>query len=117
AVAASPTIDREKLTVSEPAAAAPEPSIQNAQTATPAIQPGESAAETVKEPRSETRLEIKEAKTDAKPEAKIEARSETKSSTPAHQANAKQTKALEQEQELAVVKQSGATPASHKQAP
>lgn len=130
AVTATPAL-AEKLTTSQPAAATPEPSQQNAQPAAPTTQPELTATEV---PKSEPKLEIREANTETKPEPKTEARSETKSSAPTpthaaptsthappattHAANAKPTKNSEPEpQELAVVKQSGAAPASHKQAP
>ena len=119
---ATPTPAAEKLTTSQSAAATAEPSQQNAQPAAPANQPELTATEA---PKAEAKLEIKEANAEAKPEPKTEARSEPKSSppkssapTPTHQTSAHATKANEPEpQELAVVKQSGATPTSHKRLP
>ena len=105
---ATPTPATEKLTTSERVVATAEPTQQNAQPAAPAIQ------------QEEPKLEIKEAKTDTNPEPKTDARSETKPSTPTltHAANARPSKSSESEpRELAVVKQSGATPASHRHAP
>ncbi|HEX7960367.1 MAG TPA: TonB family protein, partial [Terriglobales bacterium] len=98
----------ERLTTSEPTGARSE-TPQNVQAIAPASQP-----------EAEPKLEIKEAQAEPKSEAKTEARSEPKPSTPAltHEATTKPAKVAEPgSQELAVVKQSGATAASHRQAP
>jgi TonB family protein len=107
----APSQTGEKLTVSEPPPVTPETSSSNAQSTVPTIQVEEPVADPGKASKAEAKLE---ARSDTRSEGRAEAKS---TSTTPHQTATKQAKSSEEQQELAIAKQTGAMSAGHKQAP